>query len=76
MGVKRSSRACKDWKIYAELFVGFYVIWVVTTSLAVTNPGDAKLGLLLLYFVWLPRNDDKWKENCRVVLVVEFLFLV
>ncbi|TXG55223.1 hypothetical protein EZV62_020479 [Acer yangbiense] len=40
MGVKRSSRACNDWKICAEVFVGFILIWAATNSFAATNPVD------------------------------------
>ncbi|KAK0588389.1 hypothetical protein LWI29_000373 [Acer saccharum] len=40
MGVKRSSRACNDWKICAEVFVGIILIWAATNSFAATNPVD------------------------------------
>ncbi|KAK0590162.1 hypothetical protein LWI29_023369 [Acer saccharum] len=40
MGVKSSSRACNDWKICAEVFVGIILIWAATNSFAVTNPVD------------------------------------
>ncbi|KAL5793847.1 hypothetical protein ACOSP7_002441 [Xanthoceras sorbifolium] len=40
MGVKRSNRMCKDWKIYAEVFVGFILIWAATISLGATSFPD------------------------------------
>ncbi|KAK1568164.1 hypothetical protein Q3G72_021329 [Acer saccharum] len=54
MGVKRSSRACNDWKICAEVFVGIILIWAATNSFAVTNPVDGNS-------VWLLRNCEKLK---------------
>lgn len=40
MGVKRSNIECKNWKIYANFFVGFVLIWAAGFSCAVTNPND------------------------------------
>ena len=52
MGVKRSSRACNDWKICAEVFVGFILIWAATNSFAATNPVDGKHGFLLFLILF------------------------
>ncbi|KAK1568645.1 hypothetical protein Q3G72_027063 [Acer saccharum] len=55
MGVKRSSRACNDWKICAEVFVGFILIWAATNSFAATNPADVAAINRLFAALGLPQ---------------------
>ncbi|KAI9176389.1 hypothetical protein LWI28_002183 [Acer negundo] len=55
MGVKRSSRASNDWKIYAEVFVGFILIWAATNSFAATNPVDVAAINRLFAALGLPQ---------------------
>ncbi|TXG55229.1 hypothetical protein EZV62_020485 [Acer yangbiense] len=55
MGVKRSSRACNDWKICAEVFVGFILIWAATNSFAATNPVDVAAINRLFAALGLPQ---------------------
>lgn len=52
MGVKRSNIECKNWKIYANFFVGFVLIWAAGFSCAVTNPNDGKLYFYLTTFLY------------------------
>lgn len=48
MGKKRSGIEYKNWKIYAEVLLGFILICAAQTSFSVTTPADGKYYVYVL----------------------------